>query len=282
MKRLILLLMCLPALMPAPAQKINVSGTAKMNIVPDEVHLLVTLKEYYLIDADGRRYVDYRDRSSVSFDIGLFESLGPDQIFEFKVDGNPVSILRGKVTRSLVSLATLEDRLIRSAHKVGIDSKDITISTLGDTWRWHNSEYLLSKQYDLKFTDPKALSRFLSVLDKQGVVSVSFGELKNADMPRYDREGSIAALNNAKDKAQIICEAYDMSLGVPLTVNDMSNSYITVSNSPRMFKAAGMVTEDAAFDFGSSSPEALDTFPLINKTYTVSVEFAAYPNQTAD
>ena len=98
--------------------------------------------------------------------------------------------------------------------------KDINISELGDYWRWRNGPYAISKQYDIKLHNPEQLNKFISSLDKQGVASLSFGEMKNNDMEQYDRRGRIQALENARDKAAYMVQTFNGTLAEPLQIVD--------------------------------------------------------------
>lgn len=69
------------------ASVISVSGKSDMSITPDEVHLLLTEKEYYLIDFKGKIFIDYKDYSSgIEFNQSLFDSTLPDAKFQFTVN----------------------------------------------------------------------------------------------------------------------------------------------------------------------------------------------------
>ena len=259
---------------------VSVSGKADLSIVPDEVHLLLTEKEYHQIDFKGKIFVDYGDYSSnIVFDQSLFDSTLPDAKFQFKVGDKVYEGRKKDIKYTLIDIATLEDRVIRAADKAGLSKDDINISELGDYWRWRNAPYLVSKQYDIKLTDPAQLAKFISALDKQGVASMSFGEMKNKDMEQYDRKGRVQALENARDKAAYMVQTYNGTLGEPQQIVDGNMPVMTTVVQPRMFKSAAMMNdmavEEVGMDAGGASLESLNTFPLIKKTYNVSVIFTA-------
>lgn len=204
MKKISLIIMSVCAFIPSlfAQSVISVSGKSEMSITPDEVHLLLTEKEYHSIDFKGKVFIDYGDYSSnINFNQSLYESTLPDDKFQFTVSDKVYEGKKKDIKYTLVDINTLEDRLIRAAVKAGISKDNIKITDIGDYWRWRNGPFLVSRQYDLKITDPVQLNKFISSLDKQGVTSISFGELKNKDMEQYDRKGRIQALENARDKA---------------------------------------------------------------------------------
>ena len=240
--------------------------------------MLLTEKEYHSIDFKGKVFIDYGDYSSnINFNQSLYESTLPDDKFQFTVSDKVYEGKKKDIKYTLVDINTLEDRLIRAAVKSGISKDNIKITDIGDYWRWRNGPFLVSRQYDLKITDPVQLNKFISSLDKQGVTSISFGELKNKDMEQYDRKGRIQALENARDKATYMVQTYNGTLGSPKSIDDGNMPIVTSPMiQPRMFKSAAiteMADEAGNFDAGSGTLESLDTFPVIRKTYTVNVVF---------
>ena len=280
MKKISLIIMSVSAFIPSlfAQSVISVSGKSEMSITPDEVHLLLTEKEYHSIDFKGKVFIDYGDYSSnINFNQSLYESTLPDDKFQFTVSDKVYEGKKKDIKYTLVDINTLEDRLIRAAVKAGISKDNIKITDIGDYWRWRNGPFLVSRQYDLKITDPVQLNKFISSLDKQGVTSISFGELKNKDMEQYDRKGRIQALENARDKATYMVQTYNGTLGSPKSIDDGNMPIVTSPMiQPRMFKSAAiteMADEAGNFDAGSGTLESLDTFPVIKKTYTVNVVF---------
>ncbi len=285
MKKIALLFIMLSAVMPAVMAQntISVTGKSELTVQPDEVHLLLTEKEYHRIDFKGMVFIDYGDYSSgITFDQSLYESTLPDAKFQFKVGDKVYEGKKKDIKYTLVCIDVLEDRVIKAANKAGIDKKDINISELGDYWRWRNGPYTISKQYDIKLHNPEQLNKFISALDKQGVSSLSFGEMKNNDMEQYDRKGRIQALENARDKAAYMVQTFNCTLADPLQIVDGNMPVTTTVVQPRMLKSMAMndMVEEAAYgvmDAGASL-ESLNTFPMIKKTYNVSVIFnVTYP-----
>lgn len=286
MKKTILFLISIFAFASAllAQNTISVTGKSDLTILPDEVHLMLTEKEYYKIEFKGKTFIDYGDYSSgISFDKPLFESTLPDDKFQFKVGDKIYEGKKKEIKCTLIGIDLLEDRVIKALGKAGLTKEDINISDLGDYWRWRNTPYLASKQYDIKLTSASQLNKFLSALDKQGVASLSFGEMKNKDMDNYDRQGRVHALENARDKAAYMVAVYGGTIADPLQIVDGNMPVVTTVVQPRMLKAAALNdTEEVAFatmDAGSgTSLESLDTFPTIHRTYNVSVIFTVnYP-----
>lgn len=280
MKKLTLLFIMLSAIMPSimAQNTISVTGKSELTVQPDEVHLLLTEKEYHRIDFKGKVFIDYGDYSSgITFDQSLYDSTLPDAKFQFKVGDKVYEGRKKDIKYTLVSIDVLEDRVIKAADKAGIAKNDINISELGDYWRWRNGPYAISKQYDIKLHNPEQLNKFISALDKQGVSSISFGEMKNNDMEQYDRKGRIQALENARDKAAYMVQTFNGTLAEPLQIVDGNMPVTTTAVvQTRMLKSAMMndMVEEVAYGADAdASLESLNTFPMIKKTYNVSVIF---------
>lgn len=261
---------------------ISVSGKADLNILPDEVHLLISEKEYYRIEFKGKIFIDYGDYSSnINFNKSLYDSTLPEEKFQFTVADKVYEGKKKDIKYTLVDISTLEDKLIKAAEKAGISKENISISEVGDFWRWRNAPYLITKSYDIKLTDITQFNLFISYIDKQGISSLSFGELKNKEMDEYDKKGRIQALEDAKNKAIYMVEVFNGTLGEPKEIIDNAVPVVaTTVIRPRLYKAMAndMAVEESFDDTGGvagASLQSIDTFPIIKKTYNVNIVFTA-------
>lgn len=261
---------------------ISVSGKADLNILPDEVHLLISEKEYYRIEFKGKIFIDYGDYSSnINFNKSLYDSTLPEEKFQFTVADKVYEGKKKDIKYTLVDISTLEDKLIKAAEKAGISKENISISEVGDFWRWRNAPYLITKSYDIKLTDITQFNLFISYIDKQGISSLSFGELKNKEMDEYDKKGRIQALEDAKNKAIYMVEVFNGTLGEPKEIIDNAVPVVaTTVIRPRLYKtmANDMAVEESFDDTGGvagASLQSIDTFPIIKKTYNVNIVFTA-------
>ena len=284
MKKLLFTILFISVLVqPLLAQNtISVSGKADLNILPDEVHLLISEKEYYRIEFKGKIFIDYGDYSSnINFNKSLYDSTLPEEKFQFTVADKVYEGKKKDIKYTLVDISTLEDKLIKAAEKAGISKENISISEVGDFWRWRNAPYLITKSYDIKLTDITQFNLFISYIDKQGISSLSFGELKNKEMDEYDKKGRIQALEDAKNKAIYMVEVFNGTLGEPKEIIDNAVPVVaTTVIRPRLYKtmANDMAVEESFDDTGGvagASLQSIDTFPIIKKTYNVNIVFTA-------
>ena len=136
---------------------IEVTGSSEIEVVPDEIHFLVQIKEYW--------QEEYTGKSNKEEDF-----------------------------RTKVPLAMIEKDLRRSLRKIGIADDAIRTQEIGDYWRQRGKEFLIGKQLDIRFTDFEKINAVIKKIDTKGIESMRIGELKHKDLPNYRKQGKIEAL----------------------------------------------------------------------------------------
>lgn len=159
---------------------IEVSGWAEKEIVPDEIHYIIEIKEY-------------------------FEE-------EFQAGSKPEDY------KTKVNIQTIEENFRKGLKKAGIDQKNIRLEDAGDYWRPRGQEFQISKRFDITLTQPGQIDLILGNLDPKGINSLYIGKLDNSRMEEYDREGRIEALQNAREKATYMAEALGGKLGEAMLI----------------------------------------------------------------
>lgn len=154
---------------------ITVMGTATVEVVPDEVHLFVTIKEYY-----------------------AEELAGETDPKEFKTK---------------VGLAEIDKELARELVKLKVSAEMIATQNVGSRWREMGREYLKSKQYDIRFSSFSEAERVADGLSVRGVESIYMGDLSNRQLPAMREKGKIEALLAARRKAEALVKALGKKLG---------------------------------------------------------------------
>ncbi len=154
---------------------VEVTGTSEVEIVPDEIHYIIEIREYFAEEFDGKsEEEDYRTK---------------------------------------VSLSRIEEDLRNTLREVGIPDEAVRTQEVGNYWRKSGQEFLISKQFDLTLTDFKQIDRIVRLVDTKGIHTMRVSELKNKDMQLYHRKGRIAALTAAREKAAYLVEALGKKLG---------------------------------------------------------------------
>lgn len=180
-KTVLAALLALAAATAAQAQEaaegryIEVTGTAEVEIVPDKIHYLIEIREYYEEEFDGHsKPEDYRTK---------------------------------------VPLERIESELRTALAACGVGEADIRMQEAGDHWRERGQELLVAKQLDLTLTDFGQIGEIVKRIDARGVRSMRIGELESRDMQAFRRQGKIEALKAARDKAAYLAEALGKKLG---------------------------------------------------------------------
>lgn len=179
MKARFLLLAAVFAVLQLPAQTagryIEVRGTAEMEIVPDEIHYLIEIREYFEEEFDGRsKPEDYRTK---------------------------------------VPLARIEQGLRQALDEAGIPEESVRMQDVGDYWRRQGQDFLVSKKFDVTLTDFRQIDEILKRVDTKGIHAMHIGELVSKDMLAWHRKGKVEALKAAREKAEYLVEALGKRLG---------------------------------------------------------------------
>ena len=165
---------------------IEVTGTAEIEIVPDKIHYLIEIREYFEEEFDGRsKPEDYRTK---------------------------------------VPLATIETELRTALAATGITPEDIRTQEIGDCWRQQGQDFLVSKTLDITLDDFQQIDRIVRSIDTKGIRTMRIGELENKDMLDYHRKGKTEALKAAREKAAYLVEALGKRLGGVTRIVEPGNS----------------------------------------------------------
>ena len=154
---------------------IEVTGTSEIEIVPDKIHYLIEIREYFEEEFDGKSK--------------------PEEY------------------RTKVPLSEIEQGLREALDKAGIPQNAIRTQEIGDYWRQQGQDFLVSKKFDITLTDFNQINEIIKRIDTKGVHTMRIGELENKDMLAYHQKGKIEALKAAQKKAIYLVEALGKKLG---------------------------------------------------------------------
>lgn len=196
--RLLLLAMLLPlaglSQARADGRYIEVTGTSEIEIVPDRIHYIIEIREYFEEEFDGKSK--------------------PEEY------------------RTKVSLNRIEQGLREVLHDAGISPDAVRTQEIGDYWRKQGLDFLVAKTFDITLLDFKQIDEILKRMDTRGIHTMRIGELENRDMLSYHQKGKIAALKAAQRKAAYLVEALGKKLGpVIRIVEDEAGGSLPFSQS---------------------------------------------------
>ena len=127
------------------AKYIEVTGASEITLVPDEIHYLIEIKEYWEEEFDGKS--------------------------------------KPENYRTKVPLIGIERNLRAALRKIGIPEDAIRTQEVGDYWRERGFEFLVSKRFDITLTDFSQIDEILKVIDTKKAISTKRGgaEEKNKE-----------------------------------------------------------------------------------------------------
>lgn len=168
---------------------IEVTGTSEIEIVPDKIHYLIEIREYFEEEFDGKSK--------------------PEEY------------------RTKVPLSEIEQRLREALANAGIPQNAIRTQEIGDYWRQQGQDFLVSKKFDITLTNFNQINKIIQLIDTKGIHTMRIGELENKDIRAYHQKGKIEALKAAQKKATYLVEALGKKLGdvIRIVEKDSENAF---------------------------------------------------------
>lgn len=167
---------------------IEVTSTSEIEIVPDKIHYLIEIREYFEEEFDGKSK--------------------PEEY------------------RTKVPLSEIEQGLRKNLAEAGLKQDAIRTQEIGDYWRKQGQDFLVTKKFDITLTDFNQINEIIKHIDTKGVHTMRIGELENNDILAYHQKGKIEALKAAKRKATYLVEALGKKLGDVIRIVEEGNSNI--------------------------------------------------------
>ncbi|MBW6534277.1 MAG: SIMPL domain-containing protein [Mariniphaga sp.] len=202
---------------------IEVRGNAEIEVQPNEMILSIAIQEY-------------------------FEE-------EFQKNKEP------KDYKTKVPLAKIEDGLIKSLRKAGIEKEDIRVRGMGNYWRQQGKEFLFSKQLEVKITDFSKVNQLSPLVDTKGIRSLNVGQMSHSELEKFRKQVKTDALKDAREKAGYLVESLGEELGEVLSITELNDGY------SRPFLAKNrMMAAEAAY-------ETVEEVQNISVSYQVTARF---------
>ena len=133
--KLFALVIGLLSVLSLPAQTneryIEVTGTSEIEIVPDKIHYLIEIREYFEEEFDGKSK--------------------PEEY------------------RTKVPLSKIEQGLRKVLAETGIPQNAIRTQEVGDYWRQQGQDFLVSKKFDITLTDFNQINEIIKHIDTKGI-----------------------------------------------------------------------------------------------------------------
>lgn len=173
-----------------PQKKIEVTGSAEMEITPDEIIVNITLREYY----KGKNNTN-------------------------KV---PITTLEAQLQKA-VQDAGFPKENFTIANVFGYNYDQWWKKKKNDP------EFLARKQYSLKVNRLDKINGILAAVDEEGIEAVNVASYTHSKMDEYRKTVKMNALKAAKDKATYMLSAINANIGDVLEVQEFNtDSYSDV------------------------------------------------------
>lgn len=173
---------------------IDVVGSCEMEIVPDEIHFIIKIKEYFKEEFEGKS--------------------------------------KPETYKTKIPIAKIEKDLRAALKSAGINDDQIRVEEVGDYWRERGLDFLIGKNFDITLNDFTQIDKIVANVDTKGISSMRIGKLNNRDMVKYHEQGKIEALKAAQRKAAYMLEAVGEKLGEVIYIvepREGTDNYVTLN-----------------------------------------------------
>lgn len=206
---------------------IEVTGTSEVEIIPDKIHYIIEIQEYFEEEFDGKSK--------------------PEEY------------------RTKVPLSWIERRLMWVLETNDIPRESVRIQEIGDYWRKQGQDFLISKQLDITLQDFKQIDAIVKHVDTRGIRTMRIGELESKDMLTYHKQGKIEALKAAQRKATYLVEALGKKLGPVIRIVEDGNNGLSSLFSAQSNVCTSEVSSFDSFRTIKKNYSMLVRFEIVDK-----------------
>ncbi|MBK8807845.1 MAG: SIMPL domain-containing protein [Bacteroidales bacterium] len=142
-------------------------------------------------------------------------------------------------TKQTRAIAEQENELFEILKELEINDKELKFDNFGKdkVYKKKAVDVYDSKWYLLKLTNINKLMTFNSRLNALNVNKFTIDELKNSQIDTFKKELYLEAMNNAKEKAEILLSVLKKKVGNPLEIKENPSSYdydpVKIDNSTK-------------------------------------------------
>jgi uncharacterized protein len=207
-----------PVTNPFP-KTITVSGSAEMDIIPDQIYVNIVLKEYQKKGENKKE----------------LETIKSNFL---------ASCTQTGIADSLISIASYTG--YNSYYRLRKDKKKSPDLFAGIT-------------YQIKFSSSKQMDELIEKLDDEATQSFDIVNTSHSKMSEFRRQLKISAVKAAKEKATYLTEAIGEKLGAAITVNEpdearmvtngMSNGVFSQTRLESNYRVSGDNDKSIEVDF---------------------------------
>lgn len=200
MKKILVLLVAVSALFTASAQQpgvtqktINVTGTAEMEVVPDEIYVQVQLQEY---DKKGSGKINIETIKN-----------------QFLIACKSIGLTEKDISVQSFSGRDANFWIYKKSKKQNPDMK-------------------ASITYQIKLADTRKMDELVDKMDDEATQSFSIARVNHSKIEEYKKQLKIEAVKAAKAKAIYLAGAIGEEVGGAITINDVSEDISGIAPQP--------------------------------------------------
>ncbi|MDE6742215.1 MAG: SIMPL domain-containing protein [Muribaculaceae bacterium] len=160
---------------------------------------------------------------------------------------------------TLVKLSEIEKKVRKTLTEAGVPESRITVTDMGNYRNPYKSDnFLMAKRISATVTDFDQIEKISDKLERRGITSFNILKIDNSDMESYNKQGLVAALNAAKEKADNLAETAGLNISYPVSIEE---------NGPNYFETPSF--SNVAFDSGNG----IEGMRRIVRRYSVKVKY---------
>ena len=160
---------------------------------------------------------------------------------------------------TLVKLSEIEKKVRKTLTEAGVPDSRITVTDMGNYRNPYQSDnFLMAKRISATVTDFGQIEKISDKLERRGITSFNIMKVDNSEMESYNKQGLVAALNAAKEKAGNIAATAGLDISYPVSIEE---------NGPNYYETPSF--SNVAFDSGSG----MDGMRRIVRRYSVKVKY---------
>lgn len=170
----------------ASERKIQVTGSADMTVIPDEIEFLIEIEEYYEEEfQDDKKQKDYKTK---------------------------------------VRIEKIEDELLNNLKSIGIVKNKIMVRNVGNYWRYQAKEIAVSKRFSIQLTNLDKIDEIISTVNMRGIDHMSIGKLNHSKIHEYRKQVKTEALKAASEKAEYLLSSLGKEVGDIISIREVANN----------------------------------------------------------
>jgi len=135
-------------------------------------------------------------------------------------------VLSDKINKDKLPLTEIEKVMIEKLTELGIDvSKDLSLLNFASSLRaqWLKTDVVLTKQYQLIVQDAKTLEKVFFEFQKLGISNIAIVKFDHSKIEQFRKDVKVEAVTAAKEKAELLANALNRTLGKALYVQEADN-----------------------------------------------------------